>query len=91
MYYRDAINRRRDEMAHELFVQRPVPDKILILAFKLKKNGDAKSALQQIKNKQYPEKYASHQKPIYLVGMSIDAQIATQHQPFKSRGANCSG
>ena len=66
-------------MAHELFVQRLVPDKILILEFKLKKNGDAKSALQQIKNKQYPEKYSSHQKPIYLVGMSFDAQTRNVH------------
>ena len=60
-------------MAHELFVQRLVPDKILILEFKLKKNGDAKSALQQIKKKKYPEKYISHKKPIYLVGISFDS------------------
>ena len=50
-----------------------VPDKILLLEFKLKKNGDAQSALQQIKNKKYPEKYSAHKKPIYLVGMSFDA------------------
>ena len=72
-------------MAHELFVQRLVPDKILILEFKLKKNGDAKSALQQIKNKQYPEKYASHQKPIYLVGMSFDAQTRNVHDVLCER------
>ncbi|OGT46044.1 MAG: hypothetical protein A3E82_07960 [Gammaproteobacteria bacterium RIFCSPHIGHO2_12_FULL_38_11] len=49
-----------------------LPDKILILEFKLKKNGDAASALQQIKNKKYPEKYLSHKKPIYLLGISFD-------------------
>jgi hypothetical protein len=47
-------------------------DKILILEFKLKKYGDAASALQQIKNKRYAEKYQSEGKPIYLVGMSFD-------------------
>ena len=49
-----------------------LPDKILLLEFKLKQNGDATSALAQIKNKHYPEKYLSHQKPIYLLGISFD-------------------
>ena len=47
-------------------------DKILILEFKLKKYGDAATALQQIKDKRYAEKYVSDKKPIYLVGMSFD-------------------
>lgn len=51
-----------------------LPDKILILEFKLKKNGDAGSALQQIKNKKYPEKYLADEKPIYLLGISFDTE-----------------
>src|SRR3990167_2699912 len=50
-----------------------LPDKVLILEFKLSKNGDAASALQQIKDKRYADKYQSEQKPIYLLGMSFDA------------------
>lgn len=49
-----------------------LPDKIVILEFKLKKKGDAQSALQQIKDKKYAEKYISEKKPIYLVGMIFD-------------------
>ncbi|MCC2624593.1 MAG: hypothetical protein K0R14_466 [Burkholderiales bacterium] len=49
-----------------------LPDKILILEFKLKKNGDAKSALQQIKDKKYATKYVNLNIPIYLIGMSFD-------------------
>jgi len=51
-----------------------LPDKILMLEFKLKKKGDAASALRQIKDKQYPNKYSNHQKPIYLLGMSFDSE-----------------
>src|SRR6185437_12271249 len=49
-----------------------LPDKILILEFKLKKNGNAKSALQQIKDKKYAAKYISLNIPVYLIGMSFD-------------------
>ncbi|HLX54626.1 MAG TPA: PD-(D/E)XK nuclease domain-containing protein, partial [Aquella sp.] len=49
-----------------------LPDKILILEFKLKKNGNAKSALQQIKDKGYAAKYVNLNIPIYLIGMSFD-------------------
>lgn len=51
-----------------------IPDKIVILEFKLSKHGDAQSSLQQIKDKHYADKYHSHQKPIYLIGMSFDAE-----------------
>ena len=51
-----------------------LPDKILILEFKLKKNGDAASALLQIKNKKYPEKYIAEAKPIYLLGISFNTE-----------------
>src|SRR3990167_6257273 len=51
-----------------------LPDKILILEFKLKKNGDAASALLQIKNKQYPSKYIAEAKPIYLLGISFNTE-----------------
>ncbi|WP_100551342.1 ATP-binding protein [Caedibacter taeniospiralis] len=47
-------------------------DKIVIIEFKLAKLGDAKSAIQQIKDKKYAEKYLSINKPIYLIGMSFD-------------------
>jgi hypothetical protein len=47
-------------------------DSIVIIEFKLSSTADAKSALQQIKDKQYADKYLSHQKPIYLLGLSFD-------------------
>jgi Holliday junction resolvase-like predicted endonuclease len=47
-------------------------DKIVIIEFKLAKLGDAKSAIQQIKDKKYAEKYLSINKAIYLIGMSFD-------------------
>lgn len=51
-----------------------LPDKIVILEFKLNQYGDAKSALQQIKDKKYADKYLNHHKPIYIVGMSFDVK-----------------
>jgi len=56
-----------------------VPDKILILEFKLKKNGDAASALQQIKDKKYPDKYVAQGKQIYLLGISFDPEARNVH------------
>ncbi len=47
-------------------------DKIVIIEFKLAKLGDAKSAIQQIKDKKYAEKYLGSNKPIYLIGVSFD-------------------
>ncbi len=47
-------------------------DSIVIMEFKLTTKGDAASALVQIKNQHYADKYVSFKKPIYLVGMSFD-------------------
>ncbi len=47
-------------------------DSIVIIEFKLTTYGDARSALEQIKQKRYAEKYLSHGKAIYLVGLSFD-------------------
>ncbi len=49
-------------------------DKIVIMEFKLAKLGDAQSAIQQIKDKKYAEKYLAHHKTIYLIGISFDSQ-----------------
>ena len=49
-----------------------MPDKILLIEFKLSSNGDAISALEQIKAKNYAEKYIDCGKPIYAIGMSFD-------------------
>ncbi|WP_119329493.1 PD-(D/E)XK nuclease domain-containing protein [Cysteiniphilum halobium] len=49
-------------------------DKIIIIEFKLAKLGDAKTAIEQIKVRKYPEKYLALAKPIYLVGISFDTQ-----------------
>ena len=49
-------------------------DSIVILEFKLTTQGDAQSALAQIKNQHYADKYRSQQKPIYLVGLSFDPE-----------------
>ncbi|MEN9945671.1 MAG: hypothetical protein RLZZ293_57, partial [Pseudomonadota bacterium] len=49
-----------------------MPDKILLIEFKLSTNGDATSALAQIKAKNYAQKYLNHNKPIYAIGMSFD-------------------
>jgi hypothetical protein len=49
-----------------------MPDKMLLIEFKLSTNGDAKSALAQIKAKNYAQKYIVDNKPIYAIGMSFD-------------------
>ncbi|WP_328706686.1 ATP-binding protein [Cysteiniphilum marinum] len=49
-----------------------MPDKVLIIEFKLQRYGDAKEAVAQIKSRQYAQKYESYNKPIYLIGMSFD-------------------
>ncbi len=56
-----------------------LPDKILILEFKLKKNGDSASAIKQIKDKKYADKYVSDEKPIYLLGISFDHETRNVH------------
>lgn len=51
-----------------------MPDKILIIEFKLKKYGSAIDAIQQIKERRYPEKYQDLNKPTYLLGFSFNEQ-----------------
>jgi len=49
-------------------------ESIVIIEFKLTTHGDASSALEQIKTRGYSDKYRSHEKAIYLVGLSFDPQ-----------------
>ncbi|WP_119345000.1 ATP-binding protein [Facilibium subflavum] len=49
-----------------------MPNKILIIEFKLIKFGGANKAISQIKDKGYPQKYLAQNKPIYLIGISFD-------------------
>ncbi|WP_208123306.1 PD-(D/E)XK nuclease domain-containing protein, partial [Facilibium subflavum] len=49
-----------------------MPDKVLIIEFKLTKFGSAMDAISQIKAKGYAEKYLTYGKPIYLIGISFD-------------------
>jgi len=49
-----------------------MPDKIIILEFKLAKYGSAAGAIEQIKARNYPAKYLSEGRPIYLLGISFD-------------------
>ena len=49
-------------------------DRIVILEFKLSTKADAQSAVQQIKDRRYADKYRARQKPIYLVGLSFDPE-----------------
>lgn len=51
-----------------------MPDKILIIEFKLNHSGDAASALEQIRSKGYASKYLGENKAIYLLGMSFDVE-----------------
>ncbi len=45
---------------------------IIIIEFKLSTQGNAASAIAQIKEKHYADKYVSHKKTIYLLGLSFD-------------------
>ncbi len=49
-----------------------MPDKIIILEFKLAKYGSAAEAIEQIKTRNYAAKYLGEIKPIYLLGISFD-------------------
>ncbi len=51
----------------------------IILEFKLKQNGDAASAIKQIKDKNYADKYRMNNKPIFLVGISFDTETRNIH------------
>lgn len=50
-----------------------MPDKVIIIEFKLTKYGNASEAIEQIKTKSYAQKYLSENKSIYLLGISFDA------------------
>jgi len=50
-----------------------MPDKIIILEFKLSKYGSAAEAIKQIKERNYAEKYLSEAIPVYLLGISFDS------------------
>ena len=47
-------------------------DKILIFEFKLARLGTATQAIEQIKQRQYPQQYQAEGLPIHLVGISFD-------------------
>lgn len=47
---------------------------IVIMEFKLTTQQNTRSALEQIKAKKYAEKYLSHNKPIYLLGLSFNPE-----------------
>ncbi len=49
-----------------------MPDKILIIEFKLAKYGSADDAIKQILDKKYADKFKSDKRPVYLIGMSFD-------------------
>lgn len=51
-----------------------MPDKVLLIEFKLAKYGSAAQALQQIKDKGYANKFNADSRPVYLIGMSFDEQ-----------------
>jgi hypothetical protein len=50
-----------------------MPDKVIILEFKLSKYGSALTALEQIKDRGYATKYLGDNIPIYLLGISFDS------------------
>lgn len=50
-----------------------MPDKVIILEFKLKKYGSAAEAMAQLKTKNYAEKYRAEQLPIHLVAIIFDS------------------
>ncbi len=52
-----------------------MPDKIIILEFKLAKYGSACEAIEQIKTRNYAAKYLANGKPIYLLGIAFDETI----------------
>ena len=45
-----------------------------VIAFELKYNKDANSAIDQIKRKQYPEKVVQYTNNLLLVGINYDKQ-----------------
>ena len=61
----DVTNRGRIDLTLRL------SDKIVIIEFKV---DSAESAIKQIRERRYYEKYISEKKPIYLVGISFDSR-----------------
>ena len=51
----------------------------IIMEFKMKKYGDAASAIQQIKDKKYADKYKTENRPIYMLGISFDDELRNIH------------
>lgn len=51
----------------------------IIMEFKMKKYGNAASAIQQIKDKKYADKYKIENRPIYLLGISFDDELKNIH------------
>ena len=51
-----------------------MPDKVVILEFKLSKYGRALTALEQIKARGYAQKYLNESKPVYLLGICFDRE-----------------
>ena len=49
-----------------------LPDKVVIFEFKLNRYGTAGQAIEQIKQRQYPQQYEADGLPIHLVGISFD-------------------
>ena len=49
-------------------------NKILVFEFKVIENCGSASALEQIKEKKYHEKYLSYGKPIYIVGVNFSSE-----------------
>ena len=47
-------------------------EEILVIEFKLSKNGSAQDAINQIKAKGYADKFKADERQVYLVGMSFD-------------------
>jgi len=63
----DTTNKGRIDLTIHL------PEYKIIMEFKLTTLGDAKSALQQIKDKNFVQKFNASNKPIYLIGISFNA------------------
>jgi len=64
----DTTNRGRIDLTLKL------DDKVYIIEFKLADNSNQNSALQQIKQQCYFEKYQNSGATIYLIGVEFDTE-----------------
>ena len=64
----DATNKGRIDLSLDVLSYR------ILMEFKTEKNADAKTAIEQIKTKGYPEKYKAEAKPLYILGISFDRE-----------------